>query len=183
MRVTNSPAVASARARVERERPQANQAPGSPRQHRCHAAECQQTGDSDAKCRVLAKSGFAERLWRNEKQDARQKEHESHKKQGHRAKHETDRCLAWRRGQSRRGRITWGSGFHRGGCRRLDQFGKGTVDNSTRYWNGSENFGSVRNRRSVNVFKNATSAALSDAVKPSGCIRSSLFGWALPPRL
>ena len=64
----------------ERERPQANQSPGNPRQQRGNAAKCQQAGDSDAKSRVLAKPGVAKRPWRDEKQDAREKERESAEK-------------------------------------------------------------------------------------------------------
>jgi len=49
--------------------------------------------------------------------------------------------------------------------------------------NGSEKRGSVRNARSVSVFRNATSAAFSDSVKLSGCMRKSRFGCRLKFRL
>src|SRR5262249_47829549 len=43
----------------------------------------------------------------------------------------------------------------------------------TCHWNGSENFGSVRNFRSVSVFRKATRAAFSESVNFSGRIRGS----------
>jgi len=49
--------------------------------------------------------------------------------------------------------------------------------------NGSENRGSVRNARSVSVFRNATSAAFSDAVKLNASMRKSRFGCRLKFRL